>query len=79
MGVLKDILCPCGTAPHMVMNLVTRLPEAIWFEENSRASDTRFENNLLELVSAQTLLLLDRGFYHFQFWQQLIDRGVHFR
>ncbi|MGL4879954.1 MAG: IS4 family transposase [Waterburya sp.] len=62
----------------VVMNLVTRLPITIWWSENPRASDTRFEDNLLELVSAQTLLLLDRGFYHFQFWQQLIDRGVHF-
>ncbi len=62
----------------VVMDLVTRLPIAIWFKENPRASDTRFEDNLLELVSAQTLLLLDRGFYHFQFWQQLIEVGVHF-
>jgi hypothetical protein len=56
----------------VVMNLVTRLPITIWFLENPRASDTRFEENLLELVPTQTLLLLDRGFYHFQFWQQLI-------
>jgi hypothetical protein len=62
----------------VVMNLVTRLPITIWWSENPRASDTRFEDNLLELVPTQTLLLLDRGFYHFQFWQQLIDRGVHF-
>lgn len=62
----------------VVMNLVTRLPVAIWFQENPSASDTRFEDNLLELVSAQTLLLLDRGFYHFQFWQQLIEPGIHF-
>jgi Transposase DDE domain len=62
----------------VVMNLVTRLPITIWWSENPRASDTRFEDNLLELVSARTLLLLDRGFYHFQFWQQLIARGVHF-
>ena len=62
----------------VVINLVTRLPVQIWFNENPSASDTRFEDNLLELVSAQTLLLLDRGFYHFQFWQQLIARGVHF-
>ena len=61
----------------VVMNLVTRLPEAIWFEENPCASDTCFEENLLELLSARTLLLLDRGFYHFQFWQQLIERGIH--
>ncbi|MGL5836490.1 MAG: IS4 family transposase [Waterburya sp.] len=62
----------------VVMDLVTRLPMAIWFLENPQASDTRFEDNLLELVSANTLLLIDRGFYHFQFWQQLIQSGVHF-
>lgn len=62
----------------VVIDLVTRLPMAIWFAENPRASDTRFEDNLLELVSAKTLLLLDRGFYHFLFWQQLIDQEIHF-
>lgn len=62
----------------VVIDLVTRLPVAIWFKENPCASDTGFEDNLLELVSAQTLLLLDRGFYHFQFWQKLIEGGVHF-
>ncbi len=62
----------------VVIDLVTRLPIAIWFQENPRASDTRFEENLLELVSAQTLMLLDRGFDHFQFWNTLIEQGVHF-
>jgi hypothetical protein len=62
----------------VVMDLVTRLPVEIWFEENPSASDTRFEEKLLDLVSTKTLLLLDRGFYHFQFWQQLIDKGIHF-
>ena len=62
----------------VVINLVTRLPIAIWFLENPRASDIRFEDSLLELVPARTLLLLDRGFYHFHFWQQLIDHEVHF-
>jgi len=62
----------------VVMDLVTRLPVEIWFEENPNASDTRFEEKLLELVSVKTLLLLDRGFYHFQFWQQLIAQGIHF-
>lgn len=62
----------------VVIDLVTRLPITIWFRSNPRASDTSFEANLLELVSPQTLLLLDRGFYHFQFWQKLIDHQVHF-
>jgi hypothetical protein len=62
----------------VVMDLVTRLPVKIWFAENPRASDTRFEEDLLDLVSPQSLLLLDRGFYHFQFWQKLIARGIDF-
>ena len=62
----------------VVMDLVTRLPVEIWFQEKPNASDTHFEENLLQLVSAKTLLLLDRGFYHFQFWQQLIQGGIHF-
>ncbi len=62
----------------VVMDLVTRLPVEIWFQENPSASDTRWEESLLELVSTRTLLLLDRGFYHFQFWQRLIDQGIHF-
>ncbi|MDJ0691380.1 MAG: IS4 family transposase [Xenococcaceae cyanobacterium MO_188.B32] len=62
----------------VVIDLVTRLPVEIWFQENPRASDTRFEEDLLTLVSAHTLLLLDRGFYHFLFWQKLIDKEIHF-
>lgn len=62
----------------VVIDLVTRLPIEIWFQENPRASDTKLEENILELVSTQTLLLLDRGFYHFQFWQQLMEKKVDF-
>lgn len=62
----------------VVMDLVNRLPVKIWFDENPRASDTRFEEDLLDLVFPQTLLLLDRGFYHFPFWQKLIAHGIDF-
>lgn len=61
-----------------VIDLMTRLPVEIWFEENPKAADTKFEADILNLVKAKTLLLLDRGFYHFSFWQQLIDQEVHF-
>ena len=61
-----------------VIDLMTRLPVEIWFQENSRASDTKLESNILNLVTAKTLLLLDRGFYHFSFWLQLIEQEVHF-
>ena len=62
----------------VVLDLVTRLPVEIWFKTNPSSSDVKFESDLLNLVTAKTLLLLDRGFYHFKFWQQLIDQKVDF-
>ncbi len=62
----------------VVIDLVTRLPVEIWFQENPKASDTKLENDILNLAEAKTLLLLDRGFDHFSFWLQLIEREIHF-
>lgn len=62
----------------VVIDLMTRLPVEIWFKENPKTNDTKFEEDLLELVTASTLLLLDRGFYHFKFWRQLIEQKKHF-
>ncbi len=61
-----------------VIDLMIRLPVEIWFQENPRASDTKFEEDILKLVTAKTLLLLDRGFYHFSFWLKLIEHRVDF-
>ena len=61
----------------VVIDIVTRLPVEIWFQENAKASDMKFEADILNLVKPQTLILLDRGFCHYQFWQQLIERDVH--
>jgi hypothetical protein len=61
----------------VVIDLVTRLPVEIWFQANAKASDMKFEADILKLVKPQTLILLDRGFCHYLFWQQLIERNVH--
>ena len=61
----------------VVIDLVTRLPVEIWCQEKATASDLKFESDLLNLVKPQTLILLDRGFCHDQFWQQLIEGDVH--
>jgi hypothetical protein len=79
LGSLEDV--PRGQlAGKMgtVIDLMTRLPVEIWFQENPRASDTKFEEDILKLVTANTLLLLDRAFYHFNFWLQLIEHRVDF-
>jgi hypothetical protein len=49
----------------VVIDLMTRLPVDIWFQENPNANDVNFEKDILNLAHSQTLLLLDRGFYHF--------------
>src|SRR3569832_1962408 len=79
LNSLKDV--PQGLLAGkmgIVVDLMTRLPVEIWFQENPRASDTKLEADILNRVTAKTLLLLDRGFYHFRFWQQLIEQDVHF-
>lgn len=60
-----------------VIDLMTRLPVEIWFQENPRASDVKLAENILQLVPTKTLLLLDRGFYHFRFWLKLIEADIH--
>jgi hypothetical protein len=60
-----------------VIDLMTRLPVEVWFLENPRASDVKLEENIWQLVPTKTLLLLDRGFYHFSFWLKLIEGDIH--
>ncbi len=40
-----------------VIDLITRLPIEIWFLENPKSSDVRWEENILQLVECKTLLL----------------------
>ena len=60
-----------------IIDLVTRLPIQIWFCETPQRSDAKLERCGVS-VPAKTFLLLDRGFYHFQFFVDLIVRQVHF-
>lgn len=62
----------------LVIDLMRQLPVELWFHENAQAFDTNFIPDLLKLVKHKTLLLLDRGFYDFQFFANLMDTGAHF-
>lgn len=61
-----------------VVDLLTRLPVAVWFSEDPRASDTSFMPEVLALVKAKTLLILDRGFYDFKFFAALLAQEADF-
>jgi hypothetical protein len=76
---LKD--CPVGQLAGKICTVIeigSQLPVQIWFTENAKAHDTQFLDNLLALAAARTLLLLDRGFYDFEWWVQLIAKQVDF-
>lgn len=61
-----------------VVDLVTRLPVEIWFEEQPKSHESNFMPALLALVKAKTLLMVDRGFYDFKFFAALLEQEVTF-
>ena len=61
-----------------VIELGSQLPVEIWFEENAKTHDCQFLDRILALAKRKTLLLIDRGFYDFQWWSKLIFQGVDF-
>ena len=79
LKVLKDV--PVGQLAGKigtVVDLLSRLPVEIWFREQPRGHDTTFIADLLALVKANTLLVLDRGFYDFDFFAALIEKQAAF-
>lgn len=55
-----------------VVDLETRYPIQTWFDEKPYAHESNFVPNLLQLVTPKTLLLLDRGFWNYGLFEQLI-------
>jgi Transposase DDE domain len=61
-----------------VVDLAMRLPEQIFFRAEALAHDTTFLPDILSLIHAGTLWVVDRGFYDFAFFGDVIERGGHF-
>lgn len=55
-----------------VVDLKTRYPVQTWFNERPYAHESNFVPQLLELIAPKTLLLLDRGFWNYSLFEQLI-------
>lgn len=69
-GLLAGKICT-------VIDLASRLPEFVWFNERAQAHDTSFLEQIRTFAQAGTLLIFDRGFYDFTFFADLIEQGVH--
>lgn len=62
-----------------VIDLVNRLPVAVWYREEAQAHDTTFTSDILALLPhKRALLIFDRGFYDFSFFAQVLTTGAHF-
>ncbi len=61
---------------YAVVDLVTHLPVKIWLEENPFLNDTVVWHQLLQLSATDTLLIFDRGFYDFEQFAALVERGA---
>lgn len=59
-----------------VIDLASRLPRYVWFSELAQAHDTNFIDQILKVSRAGILWVLDRGFYDFGFFEQLIECGA---
>lgn len=61
-----------------VVDLKTRYPVQTWFHERPYAHESNFVSQLLKLVVPKTLLLLDRGFWNYSLFEQLIESQSDF-
>ena len=61
-----------------LLDVVSRLPRQVWYEEDSAAHDQRFWTRLLASLSPGLLLLFDLGFFNYPHFDDLTDRQVSF-
>jgi hypothetical protein len=78
-GLLRD-----GEGPVLagrmagLLDIVSRLPRQLWYEQDPKAHDQRFWERALASLERGMLLLFDLGFLNFARFDQLSDDGVFF-
>jgi hypothetical protein len=60
-----------GGVVEALVDVVTKLPVALWCEANPAAHDLRFRERIQAALPPRTLLVMDRGFYAFPFFDWL--------
>ena len=61
-----------------LLDVVSRLPRQVWYEEDQQAHDQRFWDKALGALEANWLVIFDLGFLNFARFDQLSERGVWF-
>lgn len=67
-----------GGKMMVILDLVRQTPVAVWIEANPYTHDTAFMPRLHQAIPPKTLMILDRGFWDFRFFESLISQGAGF-
>jgi hypothetical protein len=79
VGLLRDTETnPLAGRMTALLDLCSRLPRRIWYEEDSQAHDQRFWPRILEVLQAGSLLLFDLGYTNFRVFAQLTTAHITF-
>ena len=62
----------------VLLDVVSRLPRQVWYEDDSRAHDQRFWARMLASLALWMLLILDLGFLNYAHFDDLTAREVFF-
>lgn len=79
VGLLREHpVAPLAGRMAALLDVATRLPHQLWYEEEGRAADQRFWAPALAALRAGTLLLFDRGFLDYATFDELTERHIGF-
>lgn len=79
VGLLQAAeLNPLAGRMLAVLDILTRLPTQVWYEEDDQAHDQSFLAKVRRHLPRGSLLLFDLGFTNFTFFRQLSEQRVFF-
>jgi hypothetical protein len=72
VGLLRDaVVHPLAGRITALLDLGSRLPQEVWYEEDAKAHDQRFWPQIVAALKASTLLIVDAGYTNFGVFLQL--------
>jgi hypothetical protein len=79
VGLLRDLPDhPLAGRMMGLLDVTSRLPVHLWYTDDDQAHDQHFWEQILPVLPAKTLLLLDLGFTNYKAYGQLMAQQVTF-
>lgn len=79
VGLLRDAETnPLAGRMTALLDLGSRLPRHVWYEEDAEAHDQRFWPRILKVLKAGSLLIFDLGYTNFGVYRQLTAMSITF-